>query len=382
MSEVSLDVDDVLREARETAGLDDFGPDDFREGLGVLLETYDSNGYDENGRRGCRGRVVGLLAERLRIEDALATHPEIRDVPIVAPMYLTGLPRTGTSALLNLLSQDPAARPMKLWEAMNPSPLPGNPPEGEDPRYLGIKAFTESVYEANPDFDKIHHTSADTAEECIHLLNHTFCDVQFGVEVLMEPYASWFRRQDLHASYRYYADLLRMLQWRAPGERLLLKSPAHLWALDILVEMFPDCSIVVTHRNPVESVTSYASMMDALMIGRDHDRTALGPAVLDYLAAKTERSLACRDQMDAGRVVDLHFVDLEADPVGAVRQVYGHFGMEVTPALDAAFTTYAGRHTKGEHGEHEYALEEYGLDEDMILERFSRYVERFDVPCA
>lgn len=382
MSEVSLDLDGVLADARETAGLDDFGSDDFRAGLAVLLETYDSNGYDDNGRRGCRGRVVGLLAERLRIEDALVAHPEIRDVEIVAPMYLTGLPRTGTSALLNLLSQDPAARPLKLWEAMNPSPLPGNPPEAEDPRYLGIKAFTESVYEANPDFDKIHHTSADTSEECIHLLNHAFCDVQFGVEVLMEPYASWFRAQDLHASYRYYADQLRMLQWRSPGERFLLKSPAHLWALDILVELFPDCSIVVTHRNPLECVPSYASMMDALMIGRDFDRRELGPAVLDYLAAKTDRAMASRERIGEERIVDLHFADLEADPVGAVRRIYGHFGLDLTPALDEAFTAYAGRHAKGEHGEHEYALDEFGLTADMILERFSRYVEHFGIACA
>lgn len=380
MSEVSLDVEDVLAEARETAGLHDFGSDDFRAGLGVLLETYGSNGYDESGRRGCRGRVVGLLAERLRIEAALEQHPEIRDVPIVTPMFLTGLPRTGTSALLNLLSQDPAARPLKLWEAMNPSPLPGNPPEHEDPRYLATKAFTESLYEKKPDFDKIHHTSADTAEECIHLLNHTFCDVQFGIEVLMEPYASWFRRQDLHASYRYYADLLRMLQWRAPGERFLLKTPAHLWALDILVELFPDCSIVVTHRNPMESVASYASMMDALAIGREHDTAALGPVVLDYLAAKMDRSLVCREHIDADRIIDVQFADLAADPVRTVRQIHAHFGLDLTPDLDAALAAYAGRHAKGEHGEHEYSLDEYGLTEDMVMERFARYVERFDVP--
>jgi len=263
---------------------------------------------------------------------------------------------------------------------MNPSPLPGNPPEDEDPRYLGIKAFTESVYEQMPDFDKIHHTSADTPEECIHLLNHTFSDVQFGVEVLMEPYASWFRERDLHDSYRYYADLLRMLQWRAPGERFLLKTPAHLWALDILVEMFPDCSIIITHRNPIECVPSYASMMDALMIGRDFDRTDLGPVVLDYLATKVDRSLEARERVDPRRIIDLQFVDLNADPIGTVRQIYGHFDLEMTPELDEAFTAYAGRHTKGEHGEHEYTLDEYGLTEDMIMKRFARYVERFDIP--
>ncbi|MBX7161019.1 MAG: sulfotransferase [Acidimicrobiia bacterium] len=379
MSAVDLDVDGVLADARAMAGLDDFGADDFREGLGVLLATYGANGYDAAALQGCRDRVVRLLAERLRIEAALARNPEIRDVPIVAPMYLTGLPRTGTSALLNLLAQDPAARPLKLWETMNPSPLPGNPPEDEDPRYLGIKAFTESVYEQNPDFEKIHHTSADTPEECIHLLNHTFRDVQFGVEVLMEPYATWFRRQDLRPSYSHYADQLRMLQWRAPGERLLLKSPAHLWALDLIVDLFPDCAVVVTHRNPVESVASYASMMDALMSGREHDRAALGPAVLDYLAAKTDRAMAARDALDPRRFFDLDFDDVGTDPGGCLRRIYSHFGIELTAAVEAACARHAGRHVRGEHGTHEYSLAEYGLDADEVLDRFAAYVERYSI---
>ncbi|MBK8288114.1 MAG: hypothetical protein IPK95_05285 [Cellvibrionales bacterium] len=141
-------------------------------------------------------------------------HPEIRDVQIKSPMLLTGLPRAHirVTELAVTRSCRASAEIMGRYE-------PGsftwhNPPECEDPRYVQLKAFYEEAHKKNPDFDKIHFTSADTPEECIHLLNHTFQDVQFGVETMMEPYGSWFQQQDHMPSYRYYADILRMLQWR------------------------------------------------------------------------------------------------------------------------------------------------------------------------
>lgn len=373
-----LDLEDILSDARQAADLSDFGDDGFREGLEVLLETYRTNGYDESGLRQARGRIVGLLAERLRIEDAWSHHPEIRDVPIVAPMYLTGLPRTGTSALLNLLARDPAMRPMELWEGMNPAPLPGRPAKGDDPRYTSLKEFLDHLYTENPDFGAIHHTTADTPEECIHLLNHTFADVQFGVEVLMEPYASWFRSQDHHDSYRYYADILRMLQWQRPGERFLLKTPAHLWALDVLVEMFPDCSIVITHRDPLECVASYASMMEAMMQGRSFDQRELGPVVMEYLAAKMDHALAAREQIDPARILDVEYSDFVADPVTTVRDVYEHFGLPVSDDLEAAWIAHVEAHPQGEHGEHDYELADYGLTESGITDRFAAYLRSLD----
>lgn len=369
-----LDLEDLLTEARRTAGLDDFGDDGFREGLAVLLETYRINGYAPEALGRVRGRLVGLLTERLRIEDAWRRYPEICDEPIVAPVYLTGLPRTGTSALLNLLATDLTMRPMALWEGMNPAPLPGRPPKEDDHRYVGLRDFLGRLYAKNPAFGTIHHTSADTPEECIHLLNHTFADVQFGVEVLMEPYASWFRARDHHAAYRYYADILRMLQWQRSGGRFLLKSPAHLWALDVLVEMFPDCSIVVTHRDPVESVASYTSMMESMMVGRSYDRRELGPVVMEYLAAMMERAMACRTRIDPPRILDVDYDAFIADPVAVVRSIHEHFSLPVTGESVSGWEAHAAAHPRGEHGEHVYTLEEYGLSEAMIRDRFTLYL--------
>lgn len=382
MTEVVFDLPALLAEASAAVGLDDFGPDDFKSGLQKLIETYTTNGFDERGMKRARKRLVKLLQVRLRMEAAWRQHPEIRSVEIKAPMFLTGLPRTGTSALLNLLSQDTAARPLKLWEGMSPDPLAGNPPESEDPRYVQLKEFYEEANRKNPGFEKIHFTSADTPEECIHLLNHTFQDVQFGVETMMEPYGSWFQTQDHMPSYRYYADILRMLQWQRPGERWLLKTPGHLWALDCLVELFPDCSIVITHRNPLECVTSYASMMETMLIGRDPDRKNLGPVVMEYLARKMESSLRQREIISPDRIIDLQFNDFIADGVGTVRHIYQNFNITMTADAEKRFRQYADEHPMGKHGKHDYKLEEYGLTEKQILDRFAFYIERFNVPMA
>ena len=357
MSEAAFDLPTLLAEASAAAGLDDFGPDDFREGLQKLIETYTTNGFDERGVKRNRKRLVKLLQVRLRMEAAWKKHPEIRDVQIKSPMLLTGLPRTGTSALLNLLSQDPAARPLKLWEGMSPDPLPGNPPECEDPRYVQLKAFYEEAHKKNP-------------------------DVQFGVETMMEPYGSWFQRQDHMPSYRYYADILRMLQWQRPGERWLLKTPGHLWALDCLVKLFPDCSIIITHRNPLECVTSYASMMESMLIGRDFDRKQFGPVVMEYLARKMESSLRQRESISPDRMIDLQFNDFIADGVGTVRRIYQHFNIVMTADTERRFQQYAAEHLMGKHGKHDYRLEEYGLTEQQILDRFAFYIKRFSIPMA
>jgi len=382
MSEFTFKPSELLQEAQEKAKLSDFGHDTYTEGLAKLCETYDQNGFSEKGRKRNRRRLVDLLQARLRIEQAFKDYPQIMDEEIQAPMILTGLPRTGTSALLNLLANDTDARPLKLWEGMMPDPCEGFKHGEDDPRYLMMKSWQEEQNKKNPDFSKIHHTTADTPEECIHLLNHTFQDVQFGMETMMEPYGSWFQSQDLTESYSYYANLLKMLQWQRPGNRWLLKSPCHLWALDQLTRLFPDCAIIITHRNPLQAVTSYCSMMDALMKERDYDRKTLGPIVMEYLARKVETSLVQRENIDSARIFDGQFEDFIDDSVGFVGNIYEHFKLPLSNQTQQAFKDYAEAHPMNKHGKHEYNLSMYGLTEQLVLDRFAFYIERFDVPMA
>jgi hypothetical protein len=372
----------LLEIARRATGLSDFGDSSFREGLHVLLETYDTTaGLSESGRKMNWQRLVQRLSTRLRVERAFARHPEIRDREIRRPMYLTGLPRTGTSALFNLLAVDPAARPLLLWEGLFPDPVEGLEPGQPDPRHEAVKASYERMRKKEQDFTKIHFVDADIPEECVLLLAHAFCDAQLGIEVLMEPYQSWFQKQDLHDPYAYYRDLLKMVDWRRPGERWLLKSPVHLWALDVLVEMFPDACIIVTHRNPIEAIASYCSMMHTLMMLRGcSEQPDLGPTVLEYLARSLERGLEARDRSDGKRFIDVDYLRFVENPMRVVRGIYDHFELELTPQAEAAMQEHLRKNPRGKHGAHRYDLEQYGLTPEAVRRRLASYIDRFSLP--
>jgi hypothetical protein len=247
-----------------------------------------------------------------------------------------------------------------------------------DPRFVALKAHYARGRERNPEFTKIHYTDADVPEECVMLLAHTFCDVQMGIEPMMEPYASWYRQQDLRQAYTYYANLLKLIDWQRPGERWLLKSPAHLWALDVLVEMFPDVCIVLTHRNPLESMASACSLTDSLMRGRkSHDKLELGPTVLEYYAASLERGLSVREQSDPSRFLDIDFEQLVSDPLSAAKNVYDHFELDLTAETEAAMQSHVTANPQGKHGAHEYDLAQYGLTPDDVERRLADYIGRF-----
>jgi hypothetical protein len=380
VSEVSYDVEALLDEARAATGLADFGPDDFREPLRVLCETYERGPFDERGRRRNRRRVMQLLGTRLRVQEALRRHPEIRQREIRKPMVLTGLPRSGTSALLNLLASDPAARPLLLWETQFPDPAEGLAPGEPDPRHQAVRAYYDGLHQRNKEFTKIHFASADTPEECVLLHALALHGVHHGVEVMLEPYGSWYRKQDLLPMYSYYRMLLQMLDWQRPGARWLLKAPAHMWAIEPLIQVFPDVSIVWSHRDPLLCIASICSMTHAIPQGSLRlAKEELGPVVMDFYATSLERGLSARDRCDPARFVDVTHDDFVDDSLGVVRRIYAHFGLPLVPEAEAAMRGHVAANPRGKHGRHAYALEEWGLTAEQVRERFAPYMERFGI---
>jgi len=214
----------------------------------------------------------------------------------------------------------------------------------------------------------------------VQLLAHTLGGVQLGVEPLISPYREWFEKQDLRGPYAYYADLLRMLDWQRPGERWLLKSPAHLWALDVLLGMFPDACIIQTHRDPAQIIGSYCSMVAMLMRGRESvDPRELGPTVLEYLARSVERAMAAREKLGPARFVDVGYRQFVKDPIGAVERIYDAFKLELASRTVDAMRKHVAQHPQNKHGTHTYTLADYGLSAEMVTARMARYVERFEV---
>jgi hypothetical protein len=370
----------VLAEARAASGLGSFGDESFRPGLRALLRTYAENPFSDKGQRRNRRRLVGLLVTRAKVEDTLRRHPEVLARPVRSPVVLTGLPRSATSALFNLLGEDPAARPLRLWETQSPEPLEGAARGAPDPRREAIEAYYAKGREKNPEWTKIHFTSADTPEECVLLHAYAMHGVQLGIEIMLEPYASWYQSQakDLRPLYAYQKKLMQLLDWQRPGERWLLKAPAHLWGLDALAATFADVAIVWTHRDPVACIASGCSMTAALMTTLERlDKKWLGPVVMEFYARSLDRGLAAREKMDPRRVVDVSHDEFVNDAVGVAKRIYAHFGLPLRPAALAAFEAHAAANPRAKHGKHEYELEEFGLSAERVRERFQGYRGRF-----
>ena len=180
--------------------------------------------------------------------------------------------------------------------------------------------------------------------------------------------------------YTYYRTLLQMLDWQRPGDRWLLKAPAHMWAIDSLIDTFPDVSIVWSHRNPLACTASICSMTHMLMKDQvEMSKQDLGPIVMNFYASSLERGLATRDQCDPARFIDVNHDDFVDDSMGTVERIYGHFELPIGTAASEALTAHIAANPKGQHGKHEYKLEDWGLSQQDVLNRFAPYIERFKI---
>lgn len=378
MSTVEFNAEAMIEEAKSQTGFDDFGELAFREGLEKLIETYDTHIKDEAGRQRSRDRVVMLLATRLRCENAFKTIPEIAEQTIEAPIFVTGLPRSGTSALLNMLAQAPENRGLLQWEIHFPEPWPDSKPGDDDPRY----PFLVQALEDNSDseFRKIHYVDADTPEECVMVHALAFSGVQLGFEIMLEPYRSWVMQQDLTPMYAYQKRLLQMLNWRNPGQRWVLKAPAHMWAIDNILEVFPDARFIWCHRQPEAVVASINSMNRSVMGmyagADDYTRVSdMGARVMEWYARSLEQGLASREKLPPELFVDCSQQEFSQTPLQLAERIYQQFDLPMSAQARDAFQAYIDANPKGKHGKHQYDLSQFALDSDGIANRFAFYTQ-------
>lgn len=373
---VTYDADAMIAEAKRQTGFDDFGDLPYREGLEVLIETFDRNVQDPEGRKRCHDRLVMLLATRLKSEHAFKTIPQIAGQEIKAPIFVTGLPRSGTSALLNLLVSAPDNRGLLQWEAQFPDPWPDSKPGQQDPRYpFLVKALEQT---RNSAFAKIHYIDADTPEECVLLHAYTLEGVQLGFEIMLEPYRSWILQRDLEPLYAYQKKQMQMLNWRNPGKQWMLKAPAHMWGIDAILKVFPDARFIWCHRDPQLVVPSINSMNKVVMGMYAGDLSHLdgadvGRAVMEWYAMSLEHGLAQRAKLSPELFVDCSQRDFVDAPMAVVEKVYSAFNLPLSEESRAAMQAHVDANPKGKHGKHEYNLAEFGLTRDMIEKRFAFY---------
>ncbi len=373
----------LLRAAERKTGLVDFGDDGFRVPMRMLIQASSAAGrFNFTGRLLSELRISRALVNRLLVTNELKRQPEILDVPIRRPIFIASLPRSGTTFLHKLLAQDPHARALLAWEALLPARWPADIDKHPDPRIARIRRRARVIRILAPGLRALHDFDPEGPEECVMLLQNTFVLPLVG----LPAYLDWYLNQTaavIRAAYREYRQQLQLLQWQRPHDgHWLLKSPLHLYAIDDLLTVFPDSAVVLTHRDPgpvIASTCSLLSFASDLMAGDPEHRDALPRRVVSWVAEGLRRAEAAREHADPGRVYDIRYNDLVADPLAVVRRLYAHFGYDYTSAFDARATAWLARHPQHKYGKHSYTGTQFGLDRRVIDAEFSWYRERYRI---
>ena len=334
----------------------------------------------ETGEAMQRLRLIGLLSSRLRVEDTYRAHPEIDDEQVEGPVFVIGLPRTGTTALSQLVAADPQFRSLRLWESSAPCPPPEAATEHSDPRIAQAEAGLAMMNEMFPLMDSMHHEEATTATECQDLLGMSFRTVHFDGFGHVPSYMAWVTQCDMGGTYRYHRRVLRLLQWHCPPRLWHLKTPVHMFALDALLEAYPDAKFLWSHRDPAKVLGSVCSLIHYVRSwasDRD-DAPALGAEQLDRWWEGVSRAMAFRDRVGDERFADISFADLQVDPVAALGAALEGIGVGFPDRSRDAVVGWAKSHPPGTHGQHTYDLADFGLDADRVRRRFAPYLETYD----
>ena len=381
---MTTDIDTILTQASEIAGgLSDFGDPSFREGLEVFLTSAATEGQlTEIGQAAAEGMAIGNLVNRLNVVDWHRTHPKLAETNIDSPIFLIGLPRTGTTALSHLLSVDPANRSLLGWEINQSVPPPTTATYRTDPRFLAAMDAPDMLSMINPEFKSIHHDPPDMPLECATLLGQHFSSLHLSTTFNLPSYMDWVRANDHTQAYEWHRSVLQVLQSECPG-RWQLKSPVHLIDPSALAAVYPDARFVLTHRDPVNVIASVCSLVRSLAgTFTDADWQAYIAATWpEVIASLLDNQLAFREaQIAAGRsdaFVDIAYSDLVGDPISTVASLYERLGEPFTDEAEAAMRAHSSTHTKDRFGAHSYSLEEWGLDRDALTERVQPYLTRY-----
>jgi hypothetical protein len=375
-----LDADALHARATADTGLDDFGPDDYRERLDVYLAAlHDIDGMHGPGIVNFFGQLSQWLKNRLLLTDLLKRHPEIHDIDLLPPVVIAGLPRTGTTHLHNLLAAAPTFRTLPYWESFEPFPLPAEVGIEPDPREARMDIAVTVMNTLMPHFGLMHEMTTEHVHEEIQLLANDFSTMFMETLAYVPRWETHYLAHDQTSTYEYLATQLKALQFLRGGRRWLLKSPQHLEQLPVLDRVFPGVAVVCTHRDPVPVAISMVAMLtySARMHRSPVPVEEIAAGWIDRLALMLNALVRDRDVIAPQRSIDITFDDFMADELGVAQRVYGLIGEPFTDDARAAIVGYLAGHQRGRLGKVVTSCEMFGLDEDEMRERFAPYVNRF-----
>lgn len=367
----------LMRLATETAGLADFGDLPFEEALDRLIFSleHEAKLYDMR-RAGAAAMIHGTLVKRLKLVDDRKRYPAIAEERVEAPIFIVGLPRTGSTNLHGLMAQCEGIRAPRRWEMSRPSPPPLAETYETDPRIAEVHAA--EVAGASEELKKRHPITADRPEQCQSLNDHAFMNWSLMAPFDIPSYRDWLLTADHRPSYETHKRTLQHLQSRHPG-RWVLKYPKHVFALEALIAVYPDAKLIWTHRDPVKTIPSVVSLIGTFRSATPgYDPKLLGRSWSAFEELGLRRGLDMRDALfKSGNVYDMQYRDVMRDPVAAIAAAYDHFGMTLSDASRANIRAFLADNEKDKHGAHHYTAEEYGLDDAVLGRTFKPYIDRF-----
>lgn len=372
--------DELIDAARKATGLQRFDNESFREGLDILLADANKVDYPEMGIQRFRGAVIGALSNRLKSTAYLDRRPELLKRPIERPLFVFGIPRTGTTLLSNLLAADPARRSPLTWEIDDPVPPPTKATLYSDPRALARLEMERKMLAARPDAGKYYRNSAVYPNECMFFINSDFKALMWEGRGKLPNYREWLFKTDLTSTYQYHKRFLQVLQADAPGV-WNLKQPSHgLW-LETLLKIYPDARLVWTHRDPLTATGSFCSLMKiaASAFGLTPDLDWLRENYSWQAVEHANRIMSSRAKLGHDRIIDVHYADLMRDPIPTMRTLYQALGDELTPQAESAMRAWLDDNPQDKFGKHEYQLAQFGLTPETVRRMFERYLSEYEV---
>jgi hypothetical protein len=376
--------DALVEQAMRETGLDTFDSESFREGLGVFVSAFNKGireGYHTDaGAARARSDSVFYLSNRLKVTDYLRQHPDAKR-KIERPVFVMGIPRTGTTLLSNLLAADPARRSPLEWEIEEPVPPVASKADLlTDPRALARLEKHNAMLAANPEMGKIYRSSPIYPHECVWYLAHDFKTLMIESKGKLPEYKDFIFSADMTSAYSYHRKFLETLQHNTPGV-WNLKMPSHALHLEYLIKEYPDARIIWTHRDPyacTASLCSIISMSHRLFIGAP-DTEWLAEDYPWQAQQHAERAMDFRDAHGEDSLIDVHYDKLLSDPIGEMKKLYAALGDEWTPEAEAGIQGWLDDNPQGKFGKHEYKLAQYGLSKEKLVPLFDRYLSRYDV---